>query len=166
MYLQKEMSHLEFAFRFGFLSDRLVEAIAKYEKEGKTIGKEVKAVFTEGVGFFDMVLKGKEQVTTGVYGSNPLESLMTYNRSLSIILDMPNIAEQMDANKIKVIFEEFKQNLERMAAGEQVNLVEVAKTKDFFNCLRESTLSDSSDIINGLDDSRRMDRWELHPETW
>lgn len=166
MYLQNEISHLEYSFRFGFLSDRIVEAVAKYEKEGKNISKEIKDVFAEGVSFFDMVLRGKEQITTGMYGSNPLESLMTYNRSLSIILDMPDLSQEIDTNKIKAIFEEFKNNLEKMIAGKEVNAIEVTKTKDFFNCLRESTLSDSSDIINGLNESRRIDRWELHPETW
>src|SRR5271157_2232169 len=104
MYLQNKMSRLEYSFRFGFLSDRIVETLSRYEKEGSKVSKDDKKVLNEAISFFDTVLKGKEQITTGVYGSNSLESLMTYNRSVSIILDMPNLPKEIDAKKIEKIF--------------------------------------------------------------
>jgi len=165
MHLQNEMSRLEYSFRFGFLSDRIVESLSKYEKETTKLPEDDKKVLGEGISFFEMVLKGKEQITTGVYESNALESLMTYNRSLSIVLDMPDLPKEMNAEKIEEIFEELKESLCKIVEGKKVSPLEIRKTRSFFNCLRESTLNDSTTIINGLYESRRSDRWELPLET-
>ena len=78
---------------------------------------------------------------------------------------MPDLPKEIDANMIKAIFEDLKENLEKMAQGKNVNADEITKTKTFFNGLRESTLSDSLDIINGRNESRSLDKWELRPES-
>jgi len=165
MYLQNEMGRLEYSFRFGFLSDRIVESLSKYEKEAAKMSQDDEKVLREGISFFEMVLKGKEQITTGVYESNALESLMTYNRSLSIVLDMPDLPKEINAKKIEEIFGELKENLCKIVEGKKVSPLEICKTKNFFNYLRESTLNDSTTIINGLYESRRSDRWELPLQT-
>lgn len=165
MYLQNEMGRLEYSFRFGFLSDRIAESLSKYEKEAKKLSQDDKKTLEEGISFFEMVLKGKAQITTGVYESNALESLMTYNRSLSIVLDMPDISKEISVKRIEEIFGELKGNLCKIVEGKSVSPPEIRRTKSFFDCLREATLNDSTTIINGLYESRRSDRWELPPET-
>jgi hypothetical protein len=165
MYLQREMSRLEYSFKFGFLSDRIVESLSKYEKTTEKLSQNDKKVLSEGISFFEMVLKGKEQISTGIYESNALESLMTYNRSLSIVMDMPDLPKEISAKKIEEIFTEFKKSLQEIIEGEKVPLPEVRKTKTFFNCLREWTLSDSTTVLNGLYESRRSGRWESPLET-
>jgi hypothetical protein len=165
MYLQEDLPRLVHSFEWGFLSDRLVESLSKYARTGTTTQDE-KKVLEEGISFVDLILNGRKQITTGQYESNALESLIIYNKSVSIILDMPDLrAQEIDAREIEKIFEAFKTNLIQIVKGEQVSPQSIDKTKDFFNSLREATLDDGTSIINGLYESRSSKKWELIPGT-
>jgi len=165
MYLQESMHRLVDSFKLGFLSDRITKALSKYEENGGRVSSDEEKILNEGVSLVEMVLSGRKQITTGTYESNALESLMIYNKSLSIVLDMPNLPSEINAAEIEKIFNDLKNNLARMAAGERVSAEEVRKTKIFFDIFRKATLDDSTTIINGLYESRSSLEWELPPET-
>jgi len=159
------MHRLVDSFRLGFLSDRIVEALSKYRENGTRISQDAKAVLSEGAFFIDQVLNGRKQITTGIYEKNALESIMIYNKSVSIVLDMPDIPAEINAEKIEKIFVDLKDSLVRMSRGEKVPSDKFEIAKSFFNYLREKTLTDSTTIMNGLYESRRSGRWELTLET-
>jgi hypothetical protein len=152
------------SFRWGFLSDRIVKSLTSYRKNKRTLEEE-KVALDEGIAFIDMILSGGKQITEGIVVRNSLESLMLYNKSLPIVLDMPNLPEQIDAKAIERIFEELKDNLKHICSGDQISDDKVVRTIAFFNALREKTLEDSTVIMNGLYESRRSDKWELTLET-
>jgi hypothetical protein len=129
-----------------------------------TSGEE-KVALDEGIAFIDMILSGGKQITEGIVVSNALESLMLYNKSLPIVLDMPDLPEQIDAKTIERIFEELKDNLKHIRNSVLISNDKIVRTTGFFNSLREKTLEDSTVIMNGLYESRRSDKWELALET-
>jgi len=159
------MYRLVDSFRLGFLSDRIVEALCKYEKNDAEVSKKEKAVLDEGVSLIEKVLNGRRQISTGVYEKNALESIMIYNKSVSIVLDIPEMAKEVSVEKIEQIFADLKNSLARMARGEKVSIEKIERTKSFFNYLRKETLDDGTDIINGVYESRRSGKWELTLET-
>ena len=55
MYLREGMYRLVDSFRLGFLSDRIVEALCKYEKNDAEVSKKEKAVLDEGVSLIEKV---------------------------------------------------------------------------------------------------------------
>jgi hypothetical protein len=165
MYVQNNMHRLVHSFKWGFLFDRIARALSGYETKDGKASEEEKKIILEGASFIDMVLNGGKQISTGVYQSNALESLMLYNKSLSIVLDMPDLPSEIDIAKIEGIFEELKSNLLEMGKGGCLSLEEVGRTKKFFNMLREATLDDSTTIMNGFYESRGSKKWGLPLET-
>jgi hypothetical protein len=165
MYLQNNMHRLLNSFKWGFTSDRIAEALSKYNVKGRRLSEEDRKVLNEGVAFIVMVLNGRKQITAGVYQSNALESLMIYNKSLSIVLDMPDLPAEINSSKIEEIFVDIRNNLVKMIDGAQVSSKEVDRIKKFFNMLREATLDDSTSIMNGFYESRGSGKWESIPET-
>jgi len=164
MYPQDHLYRIVNSFKWGFFSDRIVGALTEYENKGRISGEGL-GTLEEGISFIDMILSGGKQITDGIQVSNALESLMVYNKSLSIILDMPDLPEPINTKKIQEIFEGLKDNLIQISRGNSISVKKVAKTKSFFNCLREKTLEDSTVIMNGLYESRRSDKWQLALET-
>jgi uncharacterized protein related to proFAR isomerase len=158
------MNRIVNSFRWGFLSDRIVKSLTDFRKN-KRISEEEKVALDEGIDFIDMILKGGKQITEGIVVSNALESLTLYNKSLPIVLDMPNLPQQINAKTIERIFEEFKDNLKQISNGVLISDDKLVTTTGFFNALREKTLEDSTAIMNGLYESRRSDKWELALET-
>ena len=159
------MHRLLHSFKWGFTSDRIAEALSKYDVKGVRLSEEERKALNEGVSFIAMVLDGRKQIITGIYQSNALESLMIYNKSLSIVLDMPDLPAEINASKIEEIFKDLRNNLAKMIDGAQVSPEEVDRIKRFFNLLREATLDDSTTIMNGFYESRGSDKWESTPET-
>lgn len=163
MYLQNSMHRLLDSFKLGFTSDRIVSVLNKLEKEN-TVTVNDKAVVEEGVEIIDLILQGKEQIETGQYGSNALDSLKLYNKSLSIVLDMPETGGKISAKRIKEIFNKLKRELGKIADGKGTKK-EIEDVKSFFDCLRSITLDDSTTIMNDLNEPRSNFKWELALET-
>ena len=159
------MLRLVVSFRLGFLSDRVVEALCKYEKNDAEVSKKEKAILNEGVSLIGKVLNGRRQMSTGVYEKNALESIMIYNKSVSVVLDTPDLAREVNVEKIEEIFVDLKNSLAGMARGEKISTEKFERTKSFFNYLRKETLDDGTEIINGVYASRRSGKWELTLET-
>lgn len=163
MYLQNNMHHLLDSFKLGFTSDRIVSVLSKIEK-GTPLTESDKEVIEEGVNLINLVLQGREQIDTGQYGSNALESLKMYNKSVSIVLEMPEMGGEISVTKVKRVFNSLREKTCKVAEGKATKN-DIANVKFFFNSLREATLDDSTTIMNGLNDSRSRDRWELALET-
>jgi hypothetical protein len=159
MYLQNSMHRLLDSFKLGFTSDRIVSVLGKLEKENNVTEND-KAVVEEGVGIIDLILQGKEQIETGQYGSNALESLKLYNKSVSVVLDMPETGGEISAKRIKEIFYKLKRELSKIADGKGTKK-EIENVKFFFDCLRTNTLDDSTTIMNDLNEPRSSHKWEL-----
>jgi hypothetical protein len=157
------MHRLLDSFKLGFTSDRIVSVLSKIEK-GKPLTESEKKVIEEGVGLIDLVLQGREQMDTGQYGSNALESLKMYNKSLIVVLDMPEMSGEINATQVKRVFSSLREKTCKVIDGKATKN-EMKDVKFFFNSLREATLDDSTTIMNGLNDSRSKDRWELALET-
>jgi hypothetical protein len=153
------MHRLLDSFKLGFTSDRIVIVLEKIEK-GEKIEESDKKVIEEGVGLIDLVLQGRDQMDTGQYGSNALESLKMYNRSLSIVIDMPEMGGEINPTQVKRIFAKLKEEMHKTAEGKATK-GDIDNVKSFFNSLREATLDDSTTIMNGLNESRSRDKWEL-----
>lgn len=164
MYLRGNMHQLVYSFRWGFLSDRIVEVLSKYTTEDNITGDQ-KEVIAEGISFIEMTLSGRKQITTRTYESNALESIKIYNKSLSIVLEMPDLPSKVDIKEIEKTFKDLKHSLRQIIDGKPVSTKEIKRTKDFFNILRKVTLDDSATILNDLYESRSASPWGLIPTT-
>lgn len=163
MYLQDHMHRLAQSFKWGFLFDRIVETLSRYEIKQELTEKEKKTL-DEGVSFIEMVLNGGKQITTGIYQTNALESLMLYNKSLSVILSTLDLTVEIDVAEIEKMLAELKKDLQEIVKGGQISSEKVKRIKEFFDVLRKTTLDESATIINGFYESRSPDKWELTPK--
>jgi len=163
MYIQDHMHRLAQSFKWGFLFDRIVETLCRYEIKQELTEKDKKTL-DESVSFIEMVLNGGKQITTGIYQTNALESLMLYNKSLSVILSMSDLTTEINVAEIEEMLKELKNDLQKIVKGEQITSEKVKRIKEFFNMLRMTTLDESATIINGFYESRSPDKWELAPK--
>jgi len=161
MYLTNGMNHLVDSFKIGFLSDRIVDALSKYAPDSpQKIAAAEKSALSDGAFFLEKVLNGKRQMSTGAYEKNALESIMVYNKSVSIVLGIPDFSKKIDSKEIESIFKELRDNLNRITNGESVPKEEIEKITKFFHYLRKQTLDDSTAIMDGVYESRRINKWE------
>ncbi len=153
------MHSLVNSFNWGFLSDRIVEALSLYS-QGKPLSKKQKEALEEGIAFFKTILSGRKQITTENFESNALESIKIYNKSISVILEMPEVPQRIDIQEIQNTLEKLENNLSSISQGKTIPSREIKKTLSFFQVLQKVTLDDSSTIMNDIYESRSGGQWE------
>lgn len=162
MYLEGNTHGLVNSFKWGFLSDNVVDALSRVS-EGKEISEEQQESLKEGVSFIQTILSGREQVKTERYEANALESIKIYSKSLDILLEMPDLPRQVDMEEIENLFKNLRNTLCKILDGEHLDEMDVKKTLFFFHGLQKITLDDSSSILDEFNDSRSLGEWELSP---
>jgi hypothetical protein len=152
------MHRLLDSFKLGFTSDRIALVLSKIQKNVKPSEPERKVV-DEGIELINQILQGREQIDTGQFGSNSLDSLKLYNKSLNVILDTPEpFGEEINFKQIKGVFCKLRNSLEKIEEG-KASEEEIKNAKFFFESLRMATLDDSTTIVNGLNESRSQEKW-------
>jgi hypothetical protein len=151
------------AFKWGFLSDRVVEILTYYKQNGD-LNPDDEMILNSASELLHKIIEGYEQADSGEYYMNALESLKLYNRTLDIINTenfITTLSEYSDPKLKKFILymDEIIQNVK-----EKKSKVDLEHILLFFNLLRDLTLDESHGILEGVYDNRGIRRWGLMPE--
>ena len=147
---------LAFSLKWGFASDKIVDILKKYV-EGTEPSDEDKEVLIMAQRLFDMILKGEEQANSGNYGMNFLESIKIYNRSMSIINTREFISNISDESTRDIIIN-MNLSLDKIIKSEPFDEA-LNRELLFFDLMRELTLNETEDVIDGFYESKGMRKW-------
>jgi len=147
---------LAFSLKWGFTSDRIVEILDKYRK-GRLPTEEDKDVLKMARMLFDMILKGEEQANSGNFGMNFLESIKVYNRSISII-NTREFLSIMSNESMNEVIKNMDLSFDKIIKSEPLEGV-LNRELLFFDLMRELTLNETEDVIDGFYESKGMRKW-------
>jgi hypothetical protein len=150
-----------YSFKWGFLSDRIVEIIKKYEIREK-ITDEDKITLGKANNLFEMIISGEKQANTGKFSMNALEDLKLYNRSKEIFDTTKFFNELSDYvidKKISEIMLAMQKTINDIIS-ENEN-IDVKNVKNFFNSLQKLTVDEGRGLLEDLYEQRDSKKWGL-----
>ena len=152
------------AFKWGFLSDRIVETIKKYKKTN-SLSEDDREIINDARELLSNILKGEEQYNNGKYNLNALESFVIFNRSMNIISTdefLTEISSFSADSGIGELVTKMDSTFNKLLESNKLSDDEITLSLIFFDMLRALTLDESQHVLNAYYENRGRRIW-AHP---